>query len=70
MKRKVKPALWGRDDIQFPRLLCEIIATQENLDIFEIAKSMDLTVDEVNELFDRAHEAWEKAKAKEFGYEY
>lgn len=53
---------WERDDIQFPRLLCEIVAVQDNLDISGLAESMDLTTAEVNELFDRAHRAWEKAK--------
>lgn len=53
---------WENDSIQFPRLIAEILATQEALDIDALAASMDLTVDEVNELFDRAQEQWEKAK--------
>lgn len=50
--------LWLRDDIQFPRLLSEIVATQDKLDIPCLAESMDLTIDEVGELFDRAQGAW------------
>lgn len=57
-----KNAAWNNDAIQFPRLLCEIIATQDNLDIQALAESMDLTVGQVNELFDRANTAWESIK--------
>lgn len=57
-----KNAAWNNDAIQFPRLLCEIIATQDNLDIQALAESMDLTVDQVDELFDRANTAWESIK--------
>lgn len=57
---------WQRDDIQFPRLLAEISATQDHLDLQSLAESMDLSVDEVNELFDRAGAAWEATKAQSF----
>jgi hypothetical protein len=53
---------WEDDGIQFPRLLSEIMATQDTLDMKEIAESMDLTVEDVSELFDRANTAWEAAK--------
>lgn len=53
---------WERDDVQFPRLLAEISATQDSLDIPALAESMDLSVEEVNELFDRADAAWERQK--------
>lgn len=53
---------WKNDAIQFPRLLCEIMATQDNLDIPALAESMDLTIEQVNELFDRANAAWETIK--------
>lgn len=53
---------WERDEIQFPRLLAEIIATQVNLDIAALAESMDLSIDDVNSLFDRADRAWEAIK--------
>jgi hypothetical protein len=54
--------VWEDDSIQFPRLLAEISATQESLDFEALASSMDLTVEEVSDLFDRADNAWEKAK--------
>ncbi|CAE6795657.1 hypothetical protein R70006_05061 [Paraburkholderia domus] len=53
---------WERDDIQFPRLLAEIMATQDKLDMAALAASMDLSIEEVNSLFDRADRAWEAAK--------
>lgn len=52
---------WNNDTLQFPRLLAEISATQE-LDMQALADSMDLSLDEVNELFDRAGEVWEGIK--------
>lgn len=54
---------WENDAIQFPRLLAEIIATQDKLDVQALADSMDLSVDQIDELFDRANDAWEAAKA-------
>ncbi|TES73099.1 hypothetical protein E2P84_22330 [Burkholderia cepacia] len=57
-----KPTLWERDDIQFPRLLTEILATQDTLDVTALAQSMDLSVDEIGALFDRAETAWEAIK--------
>lgn len=52
---------WENDAIQFPRLLAEIVATQ-SLDMDALAESMGLTLGEVQELFDRADEAWEHIK--------
>jgi Trk K+ transport system NAD-binding subunit len=53
--------LWERDDIQFPRLLAEIVATQD-IDYTAISDSMDLSEDEINEIFERAHKAFEASK--------
>ena len=53
---------WDRDDYQFPRLLAEIMATQDKLDYDTLCESMDLTPDRINELFDRADAAWERVK--------
>lgn len=53
---------WDNNAIQFPRLLAEIMATQEKLDMPALAESMDISIDELNELFDRAHQAWELIK--------
>lgn len=54
--------LWERDDIQFPRLLAEVLATQD-LDMGALSVSMDLTVQEITALFDRAERTWESIKA-------
>ncbi|VWC79186.1 hypothetical protein BLA39750_01070 [Burkholderia lata] len=54
---------WQRDDVQFPRLLAEILATQDTLDMTALAQSMDLSVDEVSAVFDRSETAWEAIKA-------
>ena len=53
---------WNVDRVQFARLLCEIVATQPALDMGALCEAMDLTSDDIDELFDRAHIAWEKAK--------
>lgn len=55
-------AKWNNNLTQFARLLCEINATQENIDFAALAESMDLEEKEVHELFDRANDEWEKAK--------
>ena len=62
-KKSKKPPMWNRDNIQFPRLLAEIIATQDKLDIKSLAAEMDLTVTQVDELFERAQMKWDKYKA-------
>jgi hypothetical protein len=59
---KKKKDLWSDNEIQFARLLCEIIATQDNFDIKALCDSMDLDEESVNELFDRAHDVFENAK--------
>lgn len=58
---------WDNHEVQFARLLCEIVATSpvgQNPDIHALAESMDLTPSDVRELFDRAEQVWEKAKAE------
>lgn len=55
---------WYNDLIQFPRLIAEISAC---VDIKEddwnaLCESMDLSTDELNELFDRAQVEWERIK--------
>jgi len=60
-------ALWDRDDIQFPRLLDEIQGIGlTDTQYVQIAESMDLTPEEVHELFERAQTAWDKHKAEFF----
>lgn len=56
--------LWENNEIQFARLLSEIVAVQADLDIPAIAESMDLDIEYVDELFDRAHEVWERSKRR------
>jgi hypothetical protein len=55
--------LWADDSIQFPRLLCEIAATQD-LDMDAIESAMDINSERLAELFDRANDAWEAAKQR------
>ncbi len=58
--------LWERNDIQFPRLLAEIVATMDILesDWEALCQSMDLSSKEVEELFDRAQVEWDRIKAR------
>lgn len=55
---------WDDNLIQFARLLAEISANAYDLDLYELADSMDLEVSDINELFDRADQVWEEAKPK------
>lgn len=53
--------LWDDDLVQFARLLCEVSATQE-IDSRALQDSMGLDPCCLNELFDRAHDVWERSK--------
>lgn len=53
---------WKNNAVQYPRLLAEIAATQDSLDLDALAESMDLTTDQVSELLDRAQDDWEAIK--------
>jgi hypothetical protein len=53
---------WELDSIQFPRLLCEIAATQASFNHNAVCEEMDITPAELNELFDRAWKVWEWKK--------
>jgi hypothetical protein len=53
---------WKDNKVQFARLLCELVATHENIDVKALAESMDLRAVDVDELFDRAQHVWETAK--------
>ena len=48
--------------IQFARLICEINATQENLDCDALCTEMDINHDELWALFEQAHVVWEPYK--------
>lgn len=56
---------WEDDAVQFPRLLCELQANADDLSLEQVAESMDLTLEEVGSLFDRAVKAWERIKEQE-----
>ena len=58
---KGKANLWSDDSVQFPRLLAEINACGLSEGQYnDIAGSMDLPRERVDELFDRAEAAWDK----------
>ena len=54
--------LWESNDIQFPRLLAEIAATQDSLDMEALCAVMDLSELEIDILFCRAQDEWEDIK--------
>ena len=56
--------LWDNDLVQFARLLDEIRATQDGLDYGLLCGEMDLDLDEVSALFDRAEAVFEASKAR------
>lgn len=57
---------WEDNELQFARLLSEIVAAtgviQLNAIIEDCARSMDLHTDDVRGLIDRAELVWESAK--------
>jgi hypothetical protein len=57
---------WEDNEIQFPRLIAEIIAAQD-IDLKSIAVSMDLSVEEVSSLLARAESVWHNIKREEVG---
>jgi hypothetical protein len=64
----VQDDVWNNDLVQFARLLAEIVANQDDLDIDALCKSMDLPASRVHELLDRADAVWNDAKAsRSFG---
>lgn len=61
---KAENPLWLNNEVQFARLLCELVAAgQPDRSTWrDLEMSMDLTAVQLNSLFDRAHEVWEKSK--------
>jgi hypothetical protein len=55
--------MWDNNEVQFARLLCELVANNEKLGLMAVAESMDLSVGEVHEILDRAHVVWEESKS-------
>lgn len=56
--------LWNNNEIQFARLLCELVANCDNLEFDAVCASMDLSKRELMSLYDRANDVWERSKAK------
>lgn len=58
--------VWDSDAIQFPRLISEIYANIEFTDEMwaDLEASMDLSRDEILELFERADTAWQNHKRR------
>jgi len=54
---------WDNNEVQFARLLCELVANVDNLEFELVAESMDLSKEELTSLYDRADLVWERAKA-------
>jgi len=57
---------WRNDAIQFPRLISELLATSAlNATVIEeLAVSMDVSVEQLNDIFDRADTAWNDIKER------
>lgn len=53
------------DGIQFARLLCELMANNENLNLQVVADEMDLDLPQVLRILDDAVTLWEAAKVSE-----
>ncbi len=66
-KRFTKCSPWANDQIQFARLLAELnaygVCNNKKLMAF-LRESMDLTNNEIEDLFDRAENKWEEIKRK------
>lgn len=54
-------SVWEKDSVQFPRLIDEVMATQE-FDILALVKAMDCSRIEVDALIDSAREDWDAIK--------
>jgi hypothetical protein len=53
---------WFDNEVQFARLICELVANVDNLEFELVAESMDLSKKELISLYDRANAVWERAK--------
>ena len=54
--------LWDINEIQFARLIDEVISTHK-LDLASLADEMDIELSDIDQLLDRANKVWEKSKA-------
>jgi hypothetical protein len=57
--------IWENNNIQFARLLSEIYSTQE-IDFDVLSESMDLSHDDITDLFNRAETEWQNIKNAKF----
>lgn len=58
-------SLWDQNPVQFPRLLSEIYAVGLNKEQYnDLCGSMDLSRDDLDKLFARAEEVWQKYEDK------
>lgn len=66
-RRNMAKDLWDRDEIQFPRLLAEMVAigVPGNDDVKELCESMNLEEVDIAELLDRAQAEWERLKEQQ-----
>lgn len=56
---KANTDLWSLDSIQFPRLLAEIyMVGLDRHQTQELCESMDISKEELKELFERAEKTW------------
>ena len=53
---------WSDTPLQAIRLVSEILATQDTLDMETLCESMDLEMDDLQELMDRIQQEWEDQK--------
>lgn len=54
--------------IMFARLLCELVANNESLNLEVVADEMDLDLAEVKAIFEDAHDLWEGTKICEVNH--
>jgi hypothetical protein len=59
----LKKNAWLENRVQFVRLLAEVRATQD-IDLAALSESMDLPIEKINELFERAERSWEDIKSE------
>ena len=55
---------WDNNEIQFARLLSELLANVPMKNLDKVCESMDLNESLLRELFERADKVWEAAKEK------
>lgn len=55
---------------QFARLLCELVANNEDLNLVTVAEEMDLELSQVQAIFDCAHDIWEQSKMNGGEFEF